>query len=178
MTTKPTTETDAADNETGTEKDPNSETTTDEKTEPETGSDSEESGSNVTPREKFLRGKLRDTEKELESFRKAEEDRRRAEMTEAEKLREEIAEKDSKLGKLLRKSIAAEHGLDAEFAERLQGVTEEELTEDAKRLAALVVPKKPTIPKPEDVGIGVPGSTEGESDPVKAHRAAMARRRF
>lgn len=176
MTTKPTTETDAADNGDETETDSKPETTTEETTDPETGTDSDDDGSNVTPREKELRKLLRSNEKELARLKKSEEDRRRAELSETEKLREEIAEKDSKLGKLLRKSIAAEHGLDAEFAERLQGVTEEELAEDAERLAALVKPKPP---KPEDVGIGVPGSSDGEeTDPVKAHRAATAGMRF
>ena len=89
MTTKPTTETDAADNENGTETDPNSETTNDEKPGTETDPNSEDDDSKVTPREKFLRGKLRDTEKELDQFRKTEEDRRQADLSETEKLREE-----------------------------------------------------------------------------------------
>lgn len=175
MTTKPTTETDAADNVDETETDSKTETTeTTEET--ETDSKDGEEDSNVTPREKELRKLLRENEKELKRLRKAEEEARRAEMTETEKLREELEASKSELVGLRRKSIATEHGLPADLAERLRGVTEEELVEDAKRLAALVKPPKPTS---KDVGIGAPGADESlPSDPVAAHRRAMASRSF
>jgi hypothetical protein len=175
MNTNPKSETDAEDNveepETG------SETETDnEETDPETGEDSEEEISKVTPREKELRRLLRENEKELKSLRKNEEDERKATLSETEKLREELSEKDERLSKLIRQTIAAEHGLDEALAARLVGVTEEELREDAKSLAALVKPPKP---KSHDVGLGgVSGSDDTPTDPVAAHRAATAGRRF
>lgn len=170
MTEKPTTETDAADNVEETETDSETETTeTTEETETESTDDDE--GSNVTPREKELRRLLRENEKDLKRLRKADEERRRAEMSETEKLREELADRDSKLEAILRAKIAAEHGLDADLAERLRGVTEEELEEDAKKLAKLT---KPKTPKAEDAGIGVPGSDDAPADPIAQYRQATA----
>lgn len=45
--------------------------------------------------------------------------------------------------RLLRREVADKAGLPASLAARLQGETEEELLEDAKQLAKLVVPGKP-----------------------------------
>ena len=167
MEAEPTTETDAADNgdETGKVTEPETTKTTDET---ETDSKDEEDGSNVTPREKELRRLLRKNEKELDRLRKAEDERRKAELSESEKLREELEEKETKLSALVRAKVAAEHGLDAELAERLRGVTEEELSEDAERLATLTKPKPP---KAKDVGLGG-GSSKDEdpSDPRELHR--------
>jgi hypothetical protein len=167
MTTEATTETDAADNVDETETDSKTETTetTDET---ETDSEDDEEGSNVTPREKELRRLLRENEKELRRLRKTEEEARRAEMTEAEKLREENSTLATKLDSILRAKIVAEYGLDADLAERLRGVTEEELEEDAKKLAELVKPPKP---KSKDVGIGALGGDETPTDPRELHKA-------
>ena len=167
MTDKPTTETDAADNGDETETDSKPETT-ETTNETETDSKDEEDGSNVTPREKELRKLLRENEKKLVRLEKAEEARRRAEMTETEKLREELSSKDSELAELRRKTIAAEFGLDADLSERLRGTTEEELREDAESLAKLVKPPKP---KSTDVGIGVAGKEDAPVDPVELARS-------
>ena len=175
MTTKPTTETDAADKSETTETDvehEQTETTEDSETE-ETD---EEEGSQVTPREKELRKLLRENEKELKKLRKAEDERRKSELTETEKLREELSSKEEELSSLRRKAIAAEFGLDDVLADRLRGVTEEDLRADAESLSKLVKPPKP---KSKDVGIGAPGADDdAPTDPVEAHRAAMAGRRF
>lgn len=175
MTTKPTTETDAADNGDETETDSKPETTETTK-ETETDSKGEKDDSNdVTPREKELRRLLRENEKELGKLKKAEDERRKSELSETEKLREELAESGRELTTLRRKAIAGDFGLDADLADRLRGDTEEELREDAERLAALV---KPKAPKPKDVGIGAPGGEDAPTDPVAAHRAATAGRGF
>jgi hypothetical protein len=168
--TEATTETDAADNVEETETVSKTEQT-EQIEDSETESTDSEDGSNVTPREKELRRLLRENEKELKRFRKVEEDRRRAEMTETDRLREELAERDSKLETLLRAKIAADHGLGDELAERLRGVTEEELAEDARRLAALVKPSKPSA---RDVGIGAIGAETVPSNPRELHRAWMS----
>lgn len=176
MNEKQQSETDAADNveepETGSE----TETETEE-TEDETSEDSEDEASKVTPREKELRRLLRETEKENKRLKKSEEEARLAELSETEKLREELKSKDEKLDSLTRKTIAVELGLDESLAVRLVGATEEELREDAERLAALLTPSKP---KSKDVGLGgVPGNgDDAPTDPVAAHRAATAGRRF
>lgn len=175
MTTEATTETEAADKTDETEKvseDETTETTEDSETEK---TDDEDDSNNVTPREKELRRLLRENEKELRRLRKTEEDARRAEMSETEKLREELKDRDDRLEVILRAKIAAEYGLDGELAERLRGATEEELEEDAKKLAELVKPPKPSS---KDVGIGSLGEGETILDPVAAHRAATAGRRF
>ena len=168
MTTEAVAETEAADNVEETETVSETETT-EANDETEKDESDDEEGSNVTPREKELRRLLRKTEKDLDRFRKAEEEARKASLSEAEKLREENSELGSKLQDLLRRSVAAENGLDDELAERLRGVTEEELQEDAQRLAALL--KTPTKPSPRDAGIAAPGSTdETPTDPRELHK--------
>lgn len=176
MAKDPTTETDADDNGDETETDSNSGESTDENEETETDSSSEGESSSVTPREKELRKLLRVNEKKLARLEKADEEARRTEMTDNEKLREDLSERDSKIEELIRSKVAAEHGLDDELAERLRGVTEEELSEDAERLSKLLKPKTSSS---TDVGLGGSGSSdELSADPIKMHRAAMAGRQI
>lgn len=172
MTTEAVTEMETADNVEETET--VSETETTETTEDsETEKPDDEEGSNVTPREKELRRLLRKNEKELERFRKAEEEARTQSLSESEKLQEENSKLQESYSSLLRRTIAAEYGLDADLAERLRGVTEEELQEDAARLAELV---KPAKPKPTDVGLGTPGDQdETPVDPRELHRKWMGK---
>lgn len=173
MTTKPTTGTDAADNgeQTGTVSEPE---TKNEEQDPGTGEGSEDDDSNVTPEEDdgkkldFWKRQARENEKELKKLRKLEEDRRKAELSETERLKEEREELSKELSDLRRKAIAAEYGLDTDLAERLRGVTEEELRSDAESLAKLVKPPKP---KPTEVGIGVPGKDDAPTDPVELARS-------
>ena len=142
-------------------------------TEAETATETEdESSKDVTTEDdekvEFWKRQARDNEKELKKLRKAEEDRRKAELSEADLLREEKEEIAKELEGLRRKAIIAEFGLTPELAERLRGVTEEELREDAGELAKLVRPAKP---KSTDVGIGSPGGNgDTPSNPMDLHR--------
>ena len=171
--TKPTTETDAADNVEETET--VSETEQTETTEDsETETTDEEEGSKVTPREKELRRLLRENEKELKRLKKAEEEREAETLSETEKVAKERDGLREEVVELRRRAIASEFGLSPELAERLRGVTEEDLRSDAEELSKLVKPPKP---KPREAGIGTAGDGgELPSDPVAAHRAAMAGR--
>lgn len=166
MSGKLTTETEATETGDGPATDPELEATTEEEG-PETGVDLPD----VAAKLDFWKRQARENEKELKRLKKAEDDRRREEMTETERLRADLAERDLKIDGILRKSIAAENGLPAEFADRLRGTTEEELAADAKRFAELV---KPKVPTPTDVGIGTAGGATGDdSDPVALSRRFM-----
>jgi hypothetical protein len=178
--TKPTTETDADDKgsppETGTDADSKPTDTDPEKGE---GDGKGEESTEEEGRLKFLRGKLDEAVSKLKAFEDAEAARQRDEMTESEKLKADLETIRSENIELRRKMIATEHGLDDELAARLKGDTPEELAEDAKRLAELIGKKSPPkSPPAKDVGIGVPSRDGVPSDPVAAHRAAMAGRRF
>lgn len=178
--TKPTTGTDAADKSEATGTEAEHETTDEQtSTEPEGDETSETDDSKNDPDDEkldFWKRQARENEKELKRLRKLEEDRRNAELSETEKLAKERDELRGELEELRRKAIASELGLSPELAARLVGSNEEELREDAERLAALVKPPKP---KPTDVGIGSPGeSGDAPVDPVELHRRAMQGRRL
>lgn len=93
----------------------------------------------------------------LDAFEKAEEERKQAAMTEAERAAAKIKEYESKLALLERdalvRKVADEVGLPHALAERLQGATEEELKADAVKLLELVPPKtKQPIMSPTNPG--------------------------
>lgn len=172
MGTEATTETESADNveetETGSETE-QSETETEAVT--ATGTE-DESSKDVTTEDdekvEFWKRQARDNEKELKKLRKVEEDRRKAELSEADLLREEKAEIAKELEEMRRKAIISEFNLTPELADRLRGVTEEELREDAEELSKLVRQGKP---KPTDVGLGSPGGNgDTPSSPMDLHR--------
>lgn len=74
-----------------------------------------------------------------------------ANLTESEKSTRRIAELESQLSQrellAVKQRVALNKGLPAELVDRLQGATEEELSDDADALLALV--KAPTSPKPD-----------------------------
>lgn len=107
-------------------------------------------------------------EKAAKAYEAAEAERAQAEMTELDKAQQAASEATSTVLELRRRLVAVEHGLPAELAARLQGTTEDELVEDAKRLAELL-PPKPTTPTPAQAGIGTAAGTPVE-DPMALHR--------
>lgn len=171
MTVQTTTGTVATDNGSP----PETETGTDSTN---TGTDSEKETGAATDGEsteegrlKFLRSKLDEATKKLKAFEVADEERRRADMSESEKLKADLEAARAENAELRRKTIAAENGLDDELAARLRGDTPEELAEDAKRLAALIGKRKPTAPPAKDVGLGgTVGDGDVPTDPIALHR--------
>ena len=102
-------------------------------------------------------------------------------MSEVDRLTADLEAREVELtelkGNALRSRISAEHGLDAELAERLRGVTEEELTADAARLAELVGKVRPKAPPAASAaGIGVNGGNPLPTDPVELARRFTAGR--
>ena len=89
---------------------------------------------------------LADKAKELEDAKKSEQERL------TEQLNAAKAEAEATKAELLRLRVAAEKGLPAELAARLQGGDEDELAEDADRLLALMGPKTPQSPGSADAG--------------------------
>lgn len=83
--------------------------------------------------------------KKLEALEQVEKDRADAEKSETEKLRDQLAEANTKLAKIEREGkqrlIADRVGLPAVFATRIQGETPEEMEADAKTLLE-AMPKK------------------------------------
>ena len=94
--------------------------------------------------------------------------------TETQRLVEERdalkAERDTVRGEVMRGRVALGKGLSAELADRLRGVTEDELSEDADRLLALIKPSGP--PRFGDVDQGVrkttPNANQDERDTARA----------
>jgi hypothetical protein len=101
------------------------------------------------------RKRASDLEKELARYRKAEQDRADADKTELQKAadRAERAEKAAAeaAAKALRLEVAAEKGLNAKQAARLQGATREELEADADELLESFPSAPPAkgTPKPD-----------------------------
>ena len=81
--------------------------------------------------------KYRKELREAQAALKARED---ADKTEAQKAEERLKAAEEQVPTLLKRAIAAEHGLPPELAGRLVGSTEEELVADAESLKALVAP--------------------------------------
>lgn len=91
-----------------------------------------------------------------------------AQKTEAQRLEERAASAEQHAaelqGELLRLQVAAAKGLPPELAARLRGGSEEELTEDADRLLALLKPAAPQA-RPPDARQGVRGQAAAPPDP-------------
>ena len=180
MTTTTATATETSDNGDPAATDETSETTTTTDTSTATDETDEDEASTVTPeRLKFYQLKAREQEQELKKLRKAEEERQRAEMTELDRLKADLAAKDEEL-ELIRVSaikakLSAEFNLDAELVERLKGDTEEELREDAARLSELVGKAKPKTPPAGDAGIGGKAGEVLPTDPVELARRFTGR---
>lgn len=76
----------------------------------------------------------------------------------AAELEAEVAARDLQI---MRQSIGAELGLPSELVARMQGATEEELREDAKKLAAFVPDNSPSPFPKADPSQGVQGTPSG-----------------
>lgn len=98
--------------------------------------------------------------KKLDAIEKAEKDKADAELSEAEKLRRELADATTRLKAAetdnLKRKVATETGLPAELIDRLRGDDEEALKADAKELLKL-------IPKAPKLGATNPGQAKQES---------------
>ena len=112
--------------------------------------------------------------KKLEAFEKDEDERRKAEMSEIDRLKlegEELAAENKQLkfnGQ--QTTIATEVGLPPAFADRIQGVTPEEMKADAEALLAAMPVKpeaNPKITNPGDLAL------DGETLEQKNYRLGI-----
>ena len=123
--------------------------------------------------------KLREAEKqakkervELEHLRQLEDARKKAELSETERLKAELAEREEKLKELTIKTqqqdIANKIGLPAIFATRIQGETPEEMEADARSMLE-ALPKQKAAP---NAGATSPGenAVTGETEQQKRKR--------
>ncbi len=101
--------------------------------------------------------------KKLDGFEKAEDERKKAAMTETEKLKADLEAANKKLAEHnrteQRRTIAAKVGLPLAFASRLQGETPEELEADAKSLLE-ALPKPPPEKKLPNISATNPGGVQ------------------
>lgn len=88
--------------------------------------------------------------KELDQLKAEQKQRAEAEMTEADKLKQQAekltAENAALKADLLRREVVAETGLPSSLADRLQGATKEELLADAAKLLEILPKQKPGPP--------------------------------
>ena len=105
--------------------------------------------------------------KKLETYEKADQERKEAELSEMEKLQKQLADREAELNKLtiteLKRSIAEEIGLPTAFAKRIQGDNEEAMREDAKSLLdAIPASKKPIKSEITNPGDATKGKTDNQ----------------
>ena len=93
-----------------------------------------------------LSEKIKNLETENSSLKQTITDKEASESTNLTKIAELESNVNSWKNKSLKQQIAMKNGLPFELADRLQGDTEESLTEDAERLASLVSVKNYTQP--------------------------------
>jgi len=123
--------------------------------------------------------KLRESEKQakkdraqLERLQSLEEERKQAELSETDRLKAQLQERDAKLKKLTIESeqqkVAIEVGLPILFADRIKGETPEDMKADAKILLD-AMPKQKAAP---NTGATNPGENagSGETDEQKRKR--------
>ena len=108
---------------------------------------------------------------ELEHYKKLEEERKQAEMTESERLKLELdklqSELTAKTVRTMQIEVAAKLGLPAALSDRLHGETLEEMEEDAKAILE-VLPKQKAAP---NTGATNPGEKAGSGDTFEdAHK--------
>jgi len=119
---------------------------------------------------------LRARLKELEPLAQEAERQREASKTEAQRLSDRAAAAESELlkvrGEAMRTRVALTKGMAADLADRLRGDTEDELSEDADRLLALLKPSGPALFGDADQG---PRPTSPSADGAERH---IARRLF
>jgi len=132
----------------------------------------------ITPGQ--LKGRLDASRKWEERAKKAdaaEEAARRESLSDLERAQEVAKAAEERAARAERKAIALEHGLPADFADRLVGSTPEELAEDAERLKGFMAPQTPATPPPPsgtaDGGPqGTPAPTPGLREQIAAAEAA------
>ena len=112
--------------------------------------------------------------KELEAYKKAEAERKQAELSETDRLKAQLAELEAKATRLeregLQRQAAEAAGLPLALASRLQGDNIEAMTEDAK--AMLEALPKPQTGKPPNIHATNPGAnaSQGETEAEKRRR--------
>jgi len=112
--------------------------------------------------------------KKLEALEKAEEERQNAALTEQERLKKENetlrAQAEAANLAVLQRDIAAELGLPAVFAPKIQGVDREAMLADAKAMLEALPKAKPATPG----GATNPGAgSTGETDEQKRKRLGL-----
>lgn len=102
------------------------------------------------PRFKELNEAKKTAEQKLAELQEERKKQREQELEEQEKWKELAEQREQELEaerlERLRLTVAAQVGLPADMAARLQGQTEEELKEDAERLKEFVKPTTPGVP--------------------------------
>lgn len=110
--------------------------------------------------------------KKLEAYEAAEEERKKAEMSEIDRLKLEAEQLEAENAKLkrsnLQKEIAEKIGLPAAFADRINGETLEDMEADAQALLEAMPVKQAANPKITNPGEN--GSRQTETDPQKRSR--------
>lgn len=91
---------------------------------------------------------LKDANAEAAKRRKELDEKAKAEMTEAERLKKDLETAQAERLALLRERVAAKHGLPDALANRLQGMTQEEMEADAAELAKALPKPAPKSPGP------------------------------
>jgi len=113
--------------------------------------------------------------KKLEAFEKAEDERRKAELSETERLKQELAQSQAKLEAAqrteLQRSVADEVGLSHVFALRIQGADREAMLADAK--AMLEALPKAAAGAPQLSATNPSAATKGETDEQKRVRLGL-----
>lgn len=115
-----------------------------------------------------------DRRKKLEAFEKAEQARKDAELSEAQRLQKEVetlrAQAESANRQVLQRDIAAEIGLPPTFAGRIQGADRESMIEDAKAmLSALPKAGAPSLSATNPSN----GQSRSETDEEKRKRLGL-----
>jgi hypothetical protein len=112
---------------------------------------------------KKLRANEKRAAKKLAALEKAEEERKRAEMSEMDRLKADLETSQSALRNLelleMKRAAAAKFELPPKLAARLTGETPEEIEKDAEELAA-TLPKAKKLPKISTMNPGEQGAEE------------------
>ncbi len=116
-----------------------------------------------------------DRRKKLDAYEKAEQTRKDAELSEAQRLQKEVetlrAQAERTNRELMQRDIAAEVGLPAIFAARITGNDKETMLEDAKAMLA-ALPSKPT----PSLSATNPGSGQSRSETDEERRKRLGLR--
>lgn len=110
---------------------------------------------------------------ELERYKKAEEEKKLADMSETDRLKTELSRAQKELNQAVMRNLqieaAGEVGLPVALATRLKGETLDELKEDAKAILDLL-PKQKAAP---NAGATNPGDRAGKEETLAAKKARL-----